>query len=459
MAGDDRELVDALRERVRGAVLAPGEEGYGRARTVWNARVDREPAAIVRATGAADVLAAVEVARAADRHLSVKGGGHHVSGAALVDGGVTVDLGGMDGVRVDPRARLAHVGGGATWGDVDHETQAFGLAVPGGQDPGIGVGGLTLGGGVGWLSRRYGLTCDNLLGADVVTAGGELVRASEEEHPELLWGLRGGGGGLGIVTEFTFRLHPVGTEVLAGSLAYPLEAAGGVLRRYRSFVEDAPREVRPLVGVMELPAASYYPTALHGERVVLLLLCYCGDPAEGEAVLEPLRSFGEPLLDSVRRRPYVAWQRAGESAEVARTDLRSQYLPTLTDGAVETVVEHAAAAPSAGATAFVSPRGGAECDPAPDATAFAHREPAHHVLVEARWSDPDRDDEHVGWVRAFHEALRPFAAGGPAVNFLAGDEPDERVRAAFGGNYGRLAELKAAWDPENRLGGPVEPAG
>ena len=461
MAAIDGATIESLQDRVRGAVLEPGDDGYDESRTVWNGIVDREPAVVVRCTEAADVVAAVDVARENDLPLAVKGGGHHVSGAAVCDGGIQVDLGEMNHVEVDPDAKVAQVGAGATWGDVDGETLAFGLAVPGGQDPNIGVAGLTLGGGVGWLSRQHGLTCDNLLAAEVVTADGELIRASESEHPDLFWGLRGGGGNFGVVTEFEFRLHDVPPEILAGSLVYHLDDARAVFRRYAEFMADAPPEVRPLLGIMELPAAAYYPEEVHGTRVAILILFYGGDPAEGEAVLEPLREFGDPVSDSVRRRSYEAWQQVGESAAVARTYVRSQYLDSFSDSAIDAIVDHGAAAPSADSTVFVSPRGGAETEPASDATAYPHREESHHLLVEARWSDPDRDDEHVGWVRRFHEAVRPYTNGATSMNFLTEDEPDARVRAAYGDNYDRLVALKDEWDPENvfRLNQNVEPSG
>lgn len=453
-------VLEALRERVRGDVIGPGDRRYDELRRVWNARVDRRPAAVVRCTGAADVRAAVRVAREHDRQVTPRAGGHHVSGAAVRDGAVVLDLRSMDDVTVDADARRVHVRAGATWGDVDVATQAVGLAVPGAQDPDVGVAGTTLGGGVGWLSRRHGLSCDNLRAADVVTADADLVRASPDEHPDLFWALRGGGGHFGVVTRFTFDCHAVGPTVLAGSIVHPLEAAASVARRYREFVDGAPRTVRPLFGLMPLPAASAYPDRLHGRRVVMLILCYVGDPAEGERVLGPLRAAGEPLADSVGRRPYVAWQRAGRSAAVERTAVRSHFLPTLTDAALEVIVEHGAAAPSAGATVFVSPRGGAETDPPPDATAYPHRTDAHHVLVEARWRDPGADPEHEAWVSSFHEALAPHTTGA-APNFLDADEGSSRVRAAYGANYDRLVALKDRWDPANRCPGPghVQPSG
>ena len=456
----DDATLDELTDRVRGEVLEPGDPGYDDTRSVWNARVDRHPAVVVRATGAAGVMAAVDVARENDLLLSVKGGGHHVSGSAVCDGGVTLDLGEMNAVRVDPAAKRARVQAGATWGDVDHETQAFGLAVPGGQDPNIGVAGLTLGGGVGWLSRKYGLTSDNLVSADVVTADGELVRASAEEHPDLFWALRGGGGNFGVVTSLEFQLHEVGPEIFAGSLVYPFENTGEVARHYREFVVDAPREARLLFGVMQLPSTSYYPEEVRGTRVAMIIAFYAGQPEEGKRVLGPLRDWDDPLMDSLRGRPYESFQRAGESRGSVRTYLRSQYLSTLSDGAIEEIVAYTERAPSPGATVFVSPRGGAETDPASDATAYPHRDASNHLLIEARWSDPDRDDEHVAWTRSFHEAVRPHTTGDVAMNFLTDDEGRERVRAAYGDNYDRLVEAKDEWDPGNlfRTNQNVEPS-
>lgn len=442
-------LVDALRERARGTVLERGDDGYDDARSVWNAMIDREPAAILRCTGAADVIAGVEIARENELTLAVKGGGHHVSGTAVCEGGLLLDLGPMDWVKVDSESKTARVGPGATWGQIDHETQAFGLAVPGGQDPNIGVAGLTLGGGVGWLSRKYGLTCDNLLSADVVTADGEIVHASESEYTDLFWALRGGGGNFGVVTEFEFQLHEVGPEVFAGALIYPMEKTKTVAERYRAFMQDAPREVRLLFGSMVLPTAPVYPESVRGTRVAALICCYAGPPDEGRAVFEPLREAGTPAMDSLRPRTYRAFQRAGDSQGAMRTYLKSNYLPALTDGAIDVVVDHVQDPPSDGATVFVSPRSGAETDPPGDATAYPHRDAAHHVLVETRWTDPEDDERHVEWTRDVHEALQPFTTGEVAMNFLTEDADRSRVEAAYGENYDRLAEIKARWDPEN----------
>jgi FAD/FMN-containing dehydrogenase len=449
----DPSTIETLVERARGPVLEPGDDGYVEARTVWNARIDRNPGAVLRCTGTADVIAGVKTAREHDLSLSVKGGGHHVSGSAVRDDALVLDLGLMDGVRVDPAAKTARVGPGASWGDVDHETQAFGLAVPGGQDPNIGVAGLTLGGGVGWLSRTYGLTCDNLLAADVVTADGELVRASPDANPDLFWALRGGGGAFGVVTSLEFQLHEVGPDIFAGSVVYPLGEMAAAARRYRDFTADAPREVRTLFGSMVLPPADVYPASIHGTRVALILACYAGPPEEGRQALAPLRTAGDPLADTMRERTYTNFQQSGSSQGSMRTHLRSQYLQPFSDAAIDTIVDYTGAAPSSGATVFVSPRSGAETDPPTDATAYPHREDAHHCLVETRWTDPDEDERHVAWTDAFHQAVAPYTTGEAAMNFLPDDEPTARIRAAYGDNYERLRAVKREWDPDGVFGG------
>ncbi|PSP66305.1 FAD-linked oxidase [Halobacteriales archaeon QS_1_69_70] len=434
---------EALAAESRGTVLVPGDPGYDAARSVWNARVDRRPDAVLRCRGAADVAAGVSFARDRGLALGVKGGGHHVSGAAVPDGGLLVDLSPMDRVRVDPAERVARVGPG---GDVDPETQAHGLAVPGGQDPNIGVGGLTLGGGVGWLSRQHGLTCDNLLAADVVTADGDLRRATETELPDLFWALRGGGGQFGVVTEFTFRLHEVGPTFPAGSLVYPADRTAAVARYYREFVAEAPRAARPLFGSMILPVASAYPESVRGERVAIIIVCYAGPPAAGRRALEPLRERGDPVMDSLRPRPYVEFQRAGDSEGARRTALRSQYMERLGEDAIGTIVAGVEDAPSDGATVFVSPRGGAETDPTTDATAYPHRSDAHHCLVEARWDDPParRRPRRVGPVAP---------VGTAAVRYRRrGAELPRRRRAAGTPQGGLRRQLRAPPRGQTDLG-------
>lgn len=443
--------LDSLQGRLEGALLRPGDDGYDAARTVWNGRIDREPVAVARCASRSDVEAVVSATRGLDLPLSPKGGGHHVSGSAVPDGGLLLDLSPLSAVEVDPAARTVRVEAGATWGAVDEACRAHGLVVPGSQAPSVGVAGLTLGGGTGWLSPQFGLTSDNLIAAEVVTADGESVRTSADEHPDLFWALRGGGGGFCVVTAFEFRCHEFADSVLAGSLVYRPEDAPAVIRNYESYIEDAPRTVRPLLGFMELPDAPYYPETAHGERVLLVICCHAGDPEAGEAALEPLRSFGDPLMDSVRERSYLAWQQVGESATVERTAVRSRFLESLEPGAVETILDWGLDVPSSAATVFVSTHRGAETDPSVGATAYPHRTTAPHVLLETRWSDPARDGANLDWVRSASRALEPYATGAAAVNFLSDEELPDRLPTVYGENWERLVGVLETWDPNHRF--------
>lgn len=439
----------SIEQQVDGQLLYPDDQAFDSARTLWNGRVDDEPAAILECTSATDIATAVGTVRNSNLRLSIKAGGHHVSGSAVVDRGVMLDLSPMDAVRLDPSTRTVRVEAGATWGALDEALKRHGLVVPGSQAPSVGVAGLTLGGGTGWLSPQFGLTSDNLLSAEVVTATGEIIEASETTNPDLFWALRGGGGNFGIVTEFEFQLHKFDPEILAGSLIYDPDTLPELLARYESFMADAPPTVRPLLGLMELPPASYYPEHAHNERVLLLILFYGGEPSKGEAVLEPLREFGDPVSDSVRPRNYFDWQRVGEATEVKRTFVRSNFLQTFSDGASEVIRSHGTDGPAPDSTAFISPRHGAEVEPPVDRTAYPHRSAAHHVLIETRWSDADQDQANLDWTRTFHRELRPYTTGAAEMNFLTADEIPDRVPAAFGENFERLVEVKTDWDPEN----------
>lgn len=411
--------------------------------------IDKHPAVIAKCAGVADVISCVDFARENDLLLSVKGGGHHVAGTAVCDGGLMIDLSEMNGIWVDNQSKIARTQSGATWGEVDHETQEFGLATVGGQDPNIGVAGMTLGGGIGWLSRKYGLTIDNLLEVDLVTADGRFLTASDENHPDLFWALRGGGGNFGVVTSFKFELHTVGPNVLAGSLIHPIERTDEIAKFYNDFAADAPDELRTLFGIMVLGDGSHLPRELHNERVAIIVNLHAGDPEQAAEDLAPLREFGEPIIDSIRKRPYKEFQRAGTSEEKWRTYLRSQYLDELTPDIIDILTEYSANIPSKESTVFISHRGGAETRPAKDATAYPHRRESFHVLIEARWEDPGKDSEHLVWVQEFHQALHPYTIDGPAMNFLTEDEPEERVKASYGQNYERLVDVKTEWDPNN----------
>lgn len=442
------EVFDDLDEQLRGTVLGPADEGYDDARRVWNDRIDREPAAIACCRGAADVASAITFARETELGLSIKSGGHHLSGAAVRDGGLVIDVGALDEIRVNPAAKTAQVGPGATWRDLDHETQAFGLAMPGGQDPTIGVSGLTLGGGAGWLGPKYGLTVDNLLAADVVTADGALVRASEEINSDLFWALRGGGGNFGVVTSFEFQLHSFGPEVYGGRLVFPHDATEAVAMQYEEFCRSAPDDVNLLFGSMELPPMSYYPERLHNTRVAMIVAMYPGPAEEGEAALAPLREIDHLDHDTLQERTYREVQEMGATEQRMRADARFMHLTSLSEEAADTLVNCVEAAPSGGCTAFVSPRRGAVLERPTDATAYPHREFGHSLLIEARWTDPDADDEHIDWVRNWFQAMQHVTATGAYINFLTAEEKDRR-EAAFGANYDRLVDIKTEWDPEN----------
>jgi FAD/FMN-containing dehydrogenase len=442
--------LDSLADDLRGELLRPGDGGYDEARAVWNGRFDARPDAVARCTGAADVVAAVDLAREHDVPLSVKGGGHDYAGNAVRDEGLLVDLSPMDAVRVDPDAGTVRAGPGATWADVDHETQSFGLATTGATVSTVGVAGYTLGGGTGHLARTLGLAVDNLTGADVVTADGELVHAGGSENPDLFWALRGGGGNFGVVTSFEFDLHPVGPELLAGQVVHPFEDARDVLDRYRSFVADAPAEANCYAFVVPLPPLPAFPEDRHGEPAVNLVASYSGSVEAGRDALEPLRAFGDPLLDSVRPQPYVELQRAFDDGAPAgeRWYSKAQYLDGLPDEALDALVSHTEDLPGPLTMVYLEPMGGAVGSVDPSATAFPHRDAAYSVHVLPGWSDPDRDEELMEWADGLHEALAPHSTGGVYVNLLGRDE-DDRLRAAYGRNYDRLVELKREWDPDN----------
>lgn len=455
--------VEQLSRRLRGPLLTEGDDGYDDARRIWNAMIDRRPALIARCTGAADVRAAVNFAREHELLLSVHGGGHNVAGNAVCEGGLMLDLSPMNQVRVDPETRTARVGGGAVMADLDHESQAFGLATTGGIVSTTGVAGITLGGGLGYLSRKHGLVHDNLRSVIVVTADGEVVRASEDENSDLFWGMRGGGGNFGVATSFEFDLHELGPEILSVQLVYPFEAAPGVLRFYREFMTDAPEEVQLYAAVLMGSPELGVPEPLHGETLLALGGMYAGDVEDGRRAFRPLREFGEPIADLTEPLPYTARQQQldGLYREGHRNYWKSDFYDALSDGFIEVLMEHADPLPSAHSTVFWEWMGGAVEEVAPDATAFAHRDAAFTFTVAPKWEDPGRDEEMVAWARSFHDAVQPFASDGVYVNYLGQDEGEERVEEAYGDRYQRLVELKNEWDPYNlfRMNQNIEPAG
>ena len=434
-----------------GAVLTPGDEGFETARQIWNGDVQRQPAVIARCTGSADVTAAVRFARERGLPMSIRGGGHAVAGHAVSDGGVMIDLATMTGVRVDPLARTVQAQGGCLWRHVDHESQALGLAVTGGIVTHTGIGGLTLGGGIGHLMRRYGLTIDSLVSCDLITADGEFLVASADEHPELFWGLRGGGGNFGIVTSFKYRLHSLGPTVLAGVLAWPMADAGDVLRNLRDFVADAPDEVGIMANLRLAPRLPVFPGELQGRPIIALMVCYAGPIPDGQDVLRPLREFKTPALDRVGPMPYVAHQAMFDPAYPHGRHYywKAWKLPPLTDRAIDVIVEQAAGVTSPLSAIPIFTLGGAVARVDDDATAFTGRSAAHDINFVASWLPGDPEPErHKAWARAAWAAMRPFADG-VYVNFMS-DEPALDTRAAYGDQkYARLAALKSKYDPSN----------
>jgi len=445
------EAIDALRGALRGQISFPGEAEYDRARTIWNAMIDKRPAAVVSAAGASDVIRTVRLAAEHGLLLSVRGGGHNIAGSAVCDGGLMLDLSRMRSVRVDPRARTARVEPGATLGDLDKETQAFGLATPTGINSTTGVAGLTLGGGFGWLSRKHGLTVDNLLSADVVTAAGEQVRASEADHPDLFWAIRGGGGNFGVVTSFEFALHPVGPEVIAGLLVHPFSAAGDVLREYRRLVAKAPDELCCWAVMRKAPPLPFLPPEVHGTEVLILALCYGGDLESGAKAAAPFKAIGKPIADVVGPHPYAGWQTAFDPLLTpgARNYWKSHDFVELGDGVIEVLLEAVRGLPTPECEIFIASLGGAINRVPPAATAYPHRNVNFVVNVHTRWRSPSDDERCVRWARGLYEAAAPFATGGVYVNFMPGDEAQRVRTGAYGANYDRLATLKAKYDPKN----------
>jgi FAD/FMN-containing dehydrogenase len=457
---------DALRElaaRLNGPLVLPGHPTYEADRRVWNGSIDRRPAAIARCTGAADVAAAVGLARDTGLPLAVRGGGHSFPGASTCDGGLVADLGPMKGVHVDPDARIVRVGAGVLLGELDRATQEHGFAVPAGIVTHTGVSGLTLGGGIGWLMRKHGLTVDQLLSVEMVTAAGETVRASEAENAELFWGIRGGGGNFGVVTEFTFRLNPLGPAVLAGPIFWPIAQSPGLLRFYRDWIADAPDELMTIVLHRKAPALPFVPPELHGELVVGVACCYAGPPDEGELVVAPLRRFGRPVLDLCEPKPFVDHQ---AMFDPSFPHGRWYYMRTcdvagLSDEVIDTTVEYAHRIRSPLTTFPIWQMGGAMSRVDEDATAFNGRGAGATFNITASTEGPAGFDEERAWVQEFWSALAPHHAGTVYVNFLMEEGP-ERVRDAYGAaRYARLEALKRTYDPQNlfRLNQNITPGG
>jgi FAD/FMN-containing dehydrogenase len=448
------DAVADLRSRMRGPVLIADDEGYASACQVWNGMIDRRPALIARCAGTADVITAVNFACEHDLLVSVRGGGHSVAGKAICDDGLMIDLSQMKGIRVDPATRTARAEPGVLWGEFDRETQVFGLATTGGVVGTTGIAGLTLGGGVGWLNGKYGLACDNLLSADVVTADGKLLHASATDNADLFWALRGAGHNFGIVTSFEYRLHPVGPMVLGGMLIHPIERIGDLVRFYRDFTASEPDELTTYVGAVTTP---------DGQLVAALVTCYAGDIDEGERILAPLRLFGPPIADLIGPMPYTAMQSMFDAAfPYGRLSYwKSGMMRQITDEAIAAFAEHAPMVPSPFTAILLEHYHGAYSRADHDSTAFSHRADPYEFVVISNWTDPADSDRQIRWTRDFHAAMRPHLSGGVYVNALDQDEGAQRIKDAYGDNYERLVALKRKYDPTNffRMNQNIVPTG
>lgn len=450
MKHQSTEEIEGLKNKVKGQIMLTDDPNYDEVRKIWNAMIDRRPAVIVQCAEADDVLHAISYARENGLEISVRGGGHNIAGSALCDNGVLIDFSNMKTVMVDAQNRRAYVEPGATLGDFDKAAQAHGLATSVGINSTTGIAGLTLGGGFGWLTRKYGMTVDNLVSAEMVTADGNKIKVSENENTDLFWAIRGGGGNFGIVTQFEFKLYPVGPEVLAGLIVFPFDQAKQVLEKHREFVISAPEELNVWVVIRKAPPLPFLSEDVHGKEVVVLAIFYAGDITEGEKLIDPLRSFGDPYGEHIGAQSYVQWQQAFDPLLTpgARNYWKSHNLTELSDGALDSIIEFAGKLPSPHCEIFLPLMSGAANRVPSDAMAYGHRDAQFILNVHGRWNDEAQDEICISWARDFFEATTPFASTGAYVNFMSGDE-DDRVAAAYGMNYERLKQIKKKYDPEN----------
>lgn len=441
---------EELEGRIKGNVLIPEGSGYEEARQIWNAMIDRRPAAIVQCVEADDVPPVIRFAKENGLELSIRGAGHNIAGNALCDNGITIDFSRMKNVRVDVGKKRAYVEPGATLADLDEATQAHGLATPVGINSTTGIAGLTLGGGFGWLTRKYGMTIDNLLSVDMITAEGEKIGASETDNADLFWAIRGGGGNFGVVTQFEFQLFPVGPEIFAGLIVFPFIQAKQILNKYRQFVESAPEDLNIWVVLRKAPPLPFLPANVHGKEVVVLPVFYSGAAAEAEKLIAPLRAFGKAHGEHFGAQPYVAWQKAFDPLLTpgARNYWKSHNFTGLGDAALNSIIEFAGRLPSPQCEIFIGLIAGAPNRVPPGAMAYGHRDARFVLNVHSRWEDAKEDQKCIGWAREFFRASEPYASAGAYVNFMTAEEGD-RVAAAYGSNYDRLREIKNRYDPKN----------
>ena len=445
------ETVRKFKESLRGELIRSGDAGYDDARSIWNAMIDRRPALIASCLGVADVVTCVNFAREYRVILSIKGGGHNISGLAVCDGGLMLDLSRMRGVWVDPNSRIARAQAGCLLGDVDRETQIHGLAAVLGFVSATGIAGLTLGGGFGYLTRQFGWTSDNVSLMEVVTAEGRVVRASEKENSDLFWALCGGGGNFGVVTGFDYRLYPIGPEVIAGAIAWRADSADEVLDMCRTVMENAPPELVCVAALRLAPPAPWLSKEVHGKPIVALFVCHSGRVSEGEKMVAPIKAFGSPVGDIIQRRPYISQQSLLDATQPKgrRYYWKSEYLPRIEPDLLAEAIKHAAAIVSPHSAVILFPLDGALNRFPENHSAVGNRNTAWVLNITASWERPEDDMINMEWARTAWRDMRRFSTGGTYVNFLTEEEGDERIRAAYGNNYQRLAEVKSKWDPDN----------
>jgi FAD/FMN-containing dehydrogenase len=446
-----QDALDGLRMRLRGPLFLPGEAGHEESRSVWNAMIDRKPAVVARCRGVADVITCVQFARDNDMLLSIKGGGHNIAGLAAADGALMLDMSLMRGVWVDSRKKVAHAQAGCLLGDVDRETQVHGLAGVLGFVSATGIAGLTLGGGFGYLTRRWGWTSDNVVGMDLVTADARLVRASSDENADLFWGLRGGGGNFGVVTGIDYALYPVGPEVVGGVVAWPASEAPKVLELYRTLAEKAPPELTLVALMRPAPPAPWLPKDWHGKPIIALLACHSGRPEDGEKLVAPIKSFGKPIGDVLVRRPYAQMQSLLDATQPKgrRYYWKSEYLPRIEPALCEKAMAHAATIRSPHSAVILFQIAGALNQLEEGHSPVGNRDARYVLNITSAWEKAEDDEANIQWTRKAWEDMKRFSTGGNYVNFLTEDESPERVAAALGKGLGRLAEVKAKWDPGN----------
>lgn len=461
MTNISKETTEKLKSKLKGQIILPSDLDYDQVREIWNAMIDRRPALIVRCADANDVPHAISFGRENGLEISIRGAGHNIAGNALCDDGIMIDFSLMRNVRVDAEKKRAYVEPGATLADFDEAAQSHGLATPVGINSTTGIAGLTLGGGFGWLTRKYGMTVDNLVSVDAVTAEGKRIRVSENENADLFWAIRGGGGNFGIVTQFEFKLHEVGPEILAGLIVFPFDQAKQVLTRYREFVKSAPEELNVWAVLRKAPPLPFLPEDVHGKEVVVLAIFYAGDAAQGRKLIEPLLRFGTPHGEHIGAQPYTQWQKAFDPLLTpgARNYWKSHNFTELSDGALSSMIEFAGKLPSPQCEIFIGLIAGAANRIPADAMAYRHRDANFVLNVHGRWDERADDERCIAWARAFFQASAPYASSGAYVNFMTEEEGD-RVEAAYGANYDRLAMIKKQYDSGNvfHLNQNIKPA-